>query len=142
MHAMLLESTGSQLKLVDLPVPECGQNQVLLKVLACGVCRTDLHIVDGELSQAKLPLIPGHEIVGTIVAMGKQVRRFHPGERVGVPWLSHTCGHCAYCTGARENLCDSAQFTGYNLDGGYAEYALADQDYAFHLPETYSDAEA
>lgn len=142
MHAMLLESTGSQLKLVDLPVPECGQNQVLLKVLACGVCRTDLHIVDGELSQAKLPLIPGHEIVGTIVAMGKQVRRFHPGERVGVPWLGHTCGHCAYCTGARENLCDSAQFTGYNLDGGYAEYALADQDYAFHLPETYSDAEA
>ncbi len=139
---MLLESTGSQLKLVDLPVPECGQNQVLLKVLACGVCRTDLHIVDGELSQAKLPLIPGHEIVGTIVAMGKQVRRFHPGERVGVPWLGHTCGHCAYCTGARENLCDSAQFTGYNLDGGYAEYALADQDYAFHLPETYSDAEA
>lgn len=142
MHAMLLESTGSQLKLVDLPVPECGQNQVLLKGLACGVCRTDLHIVDGELSQAKLPLILGHEIVGRIVAMGKQVQRFHLGERVGIPWLGHTCGHCAYCTSARENLCDSAQFTGYNLDGGYAEYALADQDYAFHLPETYSDAEA
>lgn len=142
MHAMRLESTGNQLKLVDLPMPECGQNQVLLKVLACGVCRTDLHIVDGELSQAKLPLIPGHEIVGTIVAMGKQVRQFQLGERVGIPWLGYTCGQCEYCLSAHENLCDLAQFTGYTLNGGYAEYAVADEHYAFPLPDTYSDAEA
>jgi alcohol dehydrogenase, propanol-preferring len=142
MRAMILEQPNSPLQLIELPVPTCGDNEVLLKVGACGVCRTDLHILDGELTQPKLPLIPGHEIVGTVVAMGKQVERFMIGQRLGVPWLGHTCGHCRYCLSGRENLCEEARFTGYTLNGGYAEFAAADQNYCFPLPESYSDAQA
>ena len=142
MRAMILEAPGSPLQLVELPLPECGADDILLKVSACGVCRTDLHIQDGELSDPKLPLIPGHEIVGIVAAKGERVERFAIGQRLGVPWLGHTCGHCRYCISGRENLCDNARFTGYTLNGGYAEYAVADQRYCFLLPEGYSDAEA
>lgn len=142
MRAMVLETPGSPLQLVELPLPECGADDILLKVSACGVCRTDLHIQDGELSGPKLPLIPGHEIVGIVAAKGERVERFAIGQRLGVPWLGHTCGHCRYCISGRENLCDNARFTGYTLNGGYAEYAVADQRYCFLLPEGYSDAEA
>jgi propanol-preferring alcohol dehydrogenase len=139
---MVLEAPGSALRQVELPLPEYGTDEILLKVRACGVCRTDLHILDGELAAPKLPLILGHEIVGTVVAKGDRVERFAIGQRLGVPWLGHTCGHCRYCTSGRENLCDDARFTGYTLNGGYAEYAVADQHYCFPLPEGYTDAEA
>lgn len=139
---MLLDKPGSPLRLVDQAQPVCNDNQVLLKVRACGVCRTDLHIVDGELDAPKLPLIPGHEIVGVVVGKGKSVDRYAIDQRLGVPWLGHTCGLCGYCQSGRENLCDTPGFTGYTLDGGYAEYAVADQNYCFPLPEDYSDAEA
>lgn len=109
---------------------------------ACGVCRTDLHILDGELTQAKLPLIPGHEIVGVLVAKGERVERFAIGQRLGVPWLGQTCGQCSYCTSGHENLCDEARFTGYTLNGGYAQYAVANQHFCFALPDSYADAEA
>ena len=142
MRAMVLEAPGSPLRQVELPLPACGDNEILLKVGACGVCRTDLHILDGELTQPKLPLIPGHEIVGVVSAKGKHVERFTIGQRLGVPWLGHTCGHCRYCLSGRENLCDEALFTGYTLNGGYAEYAVADQRYCFALPEGYSDVQA
>ena len=142
MRAMVLDSPGSPLRLAELPRPACGADEVLLKVGACGVCRTDLHILDGELSQPKLPLIPGHEVVGTVLARGQRVGRFALGQRVGVPWLGHTCGHCRYCTSERENLCDDARFTGYTLNGGYAEYAVADQGFCLPLPSGYGDAEA
>ncbi|MGA8864270.1 MAG: zinc-dependent alcohol dehydrogenase family protein [Gallionella sp.] len=142
MRAMVLEAPGSALRQVELPQPAYGADEILLKVRACGVCRTDLHILDGELSAPKLPLIPGHEIVGTVVAMGGQVKNFTIGQRLGVPWLGHTCGHCRYCTSGRENLCDDARFTGYTLNGGYAEYAVADSRYCFALPNGYGDAEA
>jgi propanol-preferring alcohol dehydrogenase len=142
MRAMVLEKPGAALRLAQLPQPTYGADDILLRVHACGVCRTDLHILDGELSAPKLPLIPGHEIVGTIVARGGNVTRFNIGQRVGVPWLGRTCGHCRYCTSGRENLCDEARFTGYTLNGGYAEYAAADQRYCFAIPENYSDAEA
>jgi alcohol dehydrogenase, propanol-preferring len=142
MRAMVLEQPGSVLWLAELPLPECGPGSILLRVGACGVCRTDLHIVDGELAEPRLPLIPGHEIVGTVAAKGAQVQRFSIGQRLGVPWLGHSCGHCRYCTSGRENLCDDARFTGYTLNGGYAEYAVADADYCFPLPDGYSDAEA
>ena len=115
---------------------------VLLKVSACGVCRTDLHIQDGELSGPKLPLIPGHEIVGIVVAKGERIERFAIGQRLGVPRLGHTCGHCRYCISGRENLCDNTRFTDYTLNGGYAKYTVADQHYCFLLPEGYTDAEA
>jgi alcohol dehydrogenase, propanol-preferring len=142
MRAMLLDAPGSPLRLVELPLPACGDDDVLLKVGACGVCRTDLHILDGELTEPKLPLIPGHEVVGTVTAKGRHVERFEIGQRVGVPWLGRTCGLCGYCTSARENLCDKAEFTGYTLNGGYAEYAVADARFCFALPDAYSDAEA
>jgi len=142
MRAMVLDAPGSPLRLVELPLPECGAGDVLLKVGACGVCRTDLHILDGELSKPRLPLIPGHEIVGIVAARGERVERFSIGQRLGVPWLGHTCGHCRYCSSGRENLCDEARFTGYTLNGGYAEYAVADQRYCFPIPEGYSDAQA
>ncbi len=142
MRAMVLDAPGSALRLAELPQPECGADGILLKVHACGVCRTDLHILDGELAAPKLPLIPGHEIVGSIVARGANVTRFSIGQRVGVPWLGGTCGHCRYCTSGRENLCDDARFTGYTLNGGYAKYAVADSRYCFALPESYGDAEA
>jgi propanol-preferring alcohol dehydrogenase len=142
MRAMILESPRRPLREMDLPRPQPGPEQVLLHVLACGVCRTDLHVVDGELTQPKLPLVPGHEIVGTVIDKGGRVERFALGQRLGVPWLGFTCGQCRYCLTHRENLCDRALFTGYQLDGGYAEYTLADQRYAFALPAAYTDAEA
>lgn len=142
MKAMLLDSANSTLHLADLPTPVPKENEVLLKVHACGVCRTDLHVMDGELSNPKYPLILGHEVVGVVVDKGSKVEQFSFGQRLGVPWLGHTCGHCGYCTSKRENLCDSALFTGYTLDGGYAEYTVADQHYCFTIPDFYSDAEA
>lgn len=142
MRAMLLQKVGEPLRLTELPTPKPGPEQVLLKVRACAVCRTDLHIVDGELTPSKLPLIPGHEIVGTVAEVGSAMIGFQPGDRVGVPWLGHTCGRCEFCLSDRENLCDQAQFTGYTLDGGYAEYALADHRFCFPVPDSYGDAEA
>jgi alcohol dehydrogenase, propanol-preferring len=142
MRAMVLEAPGSALRLVELPQPEYGADDILLRVSACGVCRTDLHILEGELPVPKLPLIPGHEIVGTVIAKGERVTQFAIGQRLGVPWLGHTCGQCRYCTSERENLCDDARFTGYTLNGGYAEYTVADQRYCFALPDGYTDAEA
>lgn len=141
MRAMVLETPGAALKLMDLPVPNPGPNQVLLRVNACGVCRTDLHILDGELHKPKLPLILGHQIVGTIVGLGESVQRFHLGERIGVPWLGYTDGTCKYCQRGQENLCDDPGFTGYTIDGGFTEYTAADQRYCFSLPETYTDIE-
>ncbi len=142
MRAMVLERPGQPLVLRDLPVPEPGLGQVLLRVRACGVCRTDLHIVDGELAHPKLPLVLGHQIVGEVVRSGPGATRFAPGQRVGVPWLGWTCGVCRFCRSGRENLCDSARFTGYTLDGGYAEYTVADERYCFPLPEGYPDLQA
>ena len=142
MRAMFLERIGDPLRQVELARPTAGPGQVLIRVLACAVCRTDLHVVDGELTQPKLPLIPGHEIVGTVVELGKGESRFKIGERVGIPWLGWTCGNCLYCKNGQENLCDRAKFNGYTLDGGYAEYTVADQRYCFPIPELYSDPEA
>ncbi len=142
MPAMVLEAAHQPLKATELPVPEPGPDQILLKVLACGVCRTDLHIVDGELDHPKLPLVLGHEIVGRVEALGANVEGFALGERVGVPWLGYTDGTCPYCRMGRENLCDHPRFTGYQIDGGYAAYTVADARYCFKLPEGYSDAEA
>lgn len=142
MYAQVLYQSCAPLRAADLPVPEPGAQQVLIEVAACGVCRTDLHVVDGELEQPKLPLVLGHEIVGRVVARGAQVDRFALGERVGVPWLGWTCGECAECRRGRENLCNQARFTGYQLDGGYAEYALADARYCFPIPPGYGDVEA
>lgn len=142
MRAMVLEAPGQPLKYLEVPVPRPGPEQVLIRVQACGVCRTDLHIVDGELTEPKLPLIIGHEIVGTVAAVGERVEKFREGDRLGVPWLGHTCGQCRYCRRGRENLCDAPKFTGYTLDGGYAQYTVADQRYSFHLPPDYAAAEA
>jgi propanol-preferring alcohol dehydrogenase len=142
MRAMVLESAKRPLRAMEVSVPRPGPQQVLIKVNACGVCRTDLHIVDGELPNPKLPLIPGHEIVGTVIKTGDQVEKFSVGNRVGVPWLGYTCMECRYCKREQENLCDSALFTGYTIDGGYAEYTIADQRYCFHIPNVYGDAEA
>jgi len=142
MRAMVLNSAHEPLALTELPVPEVHSEQVLVKVSACGVCRTDLHIYDGELTEPKLPLVPGHEIVGRIVRIGASVTRHAVGDRVGVPWLGRTCGACLYCGRQQENLCDHPAFTGYTLDGGYAEYACAHQDYCFRIPDTFGDAEA
>lgn len=142
MLAMMLDEPRTPLRKVNLPVPTPGPDQVLVEVHACGVCRTDLHVVDGELPDPKLPIIPGHEIVGTIAAKGECVERFAIADRVGVPWLGFTCGTCQYCQAGRENLCDLARFTGYQLNGGYAEYTLAHQHYCFPIPASYNDAEA
>lgn len=142
MRAMLLESPRQLLRLVDLPRPKPGPGQILVRVAACAVCRTDLHVIDGELSRPKLPLVPGHEIVGAVAACGPGADRLAVGARVGIPWLGWTCGACGFCRADRENLCDSARFTGYTLDGGYAEYTLADQRFCFPIPEIFSDAEA
>lgn len=135
MRAMVFERAGQPLTLRDIPRPEPGAGQILIRVEACGVCRTDLHIVDGELTHPKLPLVPGHEVVGRIAALGPGVEGFAEGQRVGVPWLGHACGHCPYCDMGRENLCDEPLFTGYTFDGGYAEYCLAHTDFTFPLPE-------
>ena len=134
MHAMVLNAARTPLEAVDLPMPRPAPDQVLIRVHACGVCRTDLHVVDGELAEPKLPLVPGHEIVGIVTEVGNNVDRFRAGDRVGVPWLGFTCGVCAYCRSGRENLCDRARFTGYQIDGGYAEYTLADQRFCFSVP--------
>lgn len=142
MKAMLLEAPGQPLQEVDLPIPSPGLGQVLIKVHTCGVCRTDLHVVDGELNQPKLPLVPGHQIVGTVAGLGEGVERFEVGDRVGVPWLGHTCNHCRYCLTQRENLCDYAEFTGYQIDGGYAEYTIADERFCFPIPQGYPDLQA
>ena len=136
---MVLRAAGRPLEPADLPDPVPGQDEVLVRVGACGVCRTDLHIVDGELAEPKLPLVPGHQIAGTVVAGGE---RFEAGARVGIPWLGRTCGRCRYCLSGRENLCDSPTFTGYDRDGGYAELALAVEAYALPLPRDLSDLEA
>lgn len=135
MRAMVLERPGTGLVMRDLPVPEPGPTEVLVRVEACGVCRTDLHLVDGELPNPKLPVIPGHEIVGRVEAVGAAVRELAVGDRVGVPWLGYACGQCRYCRMDRENLCDAPLFTGYSRDGGYAEYTVADARYAFRLAE-------
>jgi propanol-preferring alcohol dehydrogenase len=142
MRAMILDKPGQALREVALPVPIPQPEQVLLRVRACGVCRTDLHIVDGELTQPKLPLILGHQIVGTVERVGAKVSKFTPGNRVGVPWLGTTCNCCRYCLSGRENLCDRAQFTGYHLDGGYAECAVADERFCFAIPDDYPDLQA
>lgn len=142
MKAMVLECQGAPLRLADLPVPVPGPGQVLVEVAACAVCRTDLHVVDGDLRHPKLPLVPGHEIVGRVAAAHASVTGFKVGDRVGIPWLGHTCKACAYCRDGRENLCDSPRFTGYDIDGGYAEFAVADADYCFAIPHAYSDVDA
>jgi propanol-preferring alcohol dehydrogenase len=139
---MVLERAGQPLRLAELPDPAPGPGQVLIRVGACGVCRTDLHILDGELPDPKLPLVPGHQIVGTVVEAGEGAERFAGGERVGVPWLGWTCGECRYCLGGHENLCDRARFTGYDIDGGYAELAVADERFCFPIPASYSDEQA
>jgi propanol-preferring alcohol dehydrogenase len=134
MKAMLLERAGAPLVWSEIPDPRPGDHEVLIRVQACGVCRTDLHIVDGELTKPKLPLVPGHEIVGEVIGLGSAVERFALGDRVGIPWLAWTCGECRYCRSGRENLCGRARFTGYDVDGGYAELTVADQRYCFALP--------
>jgi propanol-preferring alcohol dehydrogenase len=139
---MLLEAPKQLLRDAEWPRPKPGPGQVLVRVRACAVCRTDLHVVDGELPNPKLPLVPGHEIVGTIAETGPGAERFALGARVGIPWLGWTCGECAFCRTNRENLCDQARFTGYTLDGGYAEYTVADQRFCFSLPDSYTDAQA
>ncbi len=140
MRAMVLDKAGTKLRPAEMPRPRPGPDEVLIKVGACGVCRTDLHVVDGELPNPKLSLIPGHEIVGTVVERGERVDRFRLGERVGVPWLGWTCGECPYCRSGRENLCTEARFTGYQIDRGYADYACADQRYCFTLRSSDDDA--
>ncbi len=142
MRAMLLERQGEPLRPADVPKPKPNEDQILLRIHACGVCRTDLHILDGELSAPKLPLIMGHQIVGTVESFGDNVKGFAKGDRAGVPWLGWTDGTCGYCTTRRENLCDNAKFTGYDIDGGYAEYTVADARYCFPIPEGYPDLQA
>jgi len=142
MRAMVLEHPGRPLTLRCLPVPQPGPGQIRLRVAACAVCRTDLHVVDGDLPDAKPCLIPGHEIVGRVEALGPGVEGFREGDRVGVPWLGFTCGVCRFCLQGRENLCAAARFTGYQLDGGYAEHVVADARFCLPIPETYSDVEA
>ncbi len=142
MHAQLLTAAGRPLIAAELSVPRPGPQQVLIAVHACAVCRTDLHVVDGELAGPKLPLVLGHEIIGSVVEKGAEVDRYAIGDRVGVPWLGWTCGVCEYCRSGRENLCDRAHFTGYQIDGGYAELTVADQRYCFAIDPVYGDVEA
>ena len=142
MKAMLLQSGEDKLQPAEIPIPTPTENQVLLKISACGICRTDLHVLEGDLPNPKLPLVLGHEIVGVVVGKGALVSDFQIGQRLGVPWLGYTCGNCQYCLSYHENLCDHALFTGYNLDGGFAEYTVADQRYCFPIPDQYADAEA
>jgi alcohol dehydrogenase, propanol-preferring len=140
MHAMVLESQKQSLVYKSMPVPSPARGQVLIKVIACGVCRTDLHIIDGELTCPKRSLIPGHEIIGKVVALGDKVAGFNENDLVGVPWLGYTCGKCKYCRLGKENLCENARFTGYTIDGGYAEYTVADARYCFLLSDRYNNA--
>jgi alcohol dehydrogenase, propanol-preferring len=141
-RAMILDVPGEPLRVAEVAPPEPGEGQVLLRVHCCAVCRTDLHVVDGELPNPRLPLIPGHQIVGTVERIGEHTDGFTVGERVGVPWLGWTDGECRYCLSGRENLCENARFTGYQIDGGYAEYALADGRFCFSIPESFPDLQA
>ncbi|MDH3212498.1 MAG: zinc-dependent alcohol dehydrogenase family protein [Myxococcales bacterium] len=142
MRAMLLEAPGRPLREVEIPAPRPRRGELLVQVHACGVCRTDLHVVDGELTEPKLPLVPGHQIVGRVAAIAPGVERFAVGDRVGVPWLGGSCGACGYCTSGRENLCDGARYTGYQIDGGFAECCAADARFCFPLPARYGDLQA
>ena len=142
MRAMLLDAPRTPLRPADMPAPRPGPGQLLLRVRACGVCRTDLHVVDGELTKPKLPLVLGHQIVATVEEMGPGTDRHAAGSRIGVPWLGWTCGECTYCRSGRENLCRGARFTGYEIDGGYAEMAVADERFCFAIPEEYPDLQA
>ena len=142
MRAMVFEEAGKPLVLKELPIPEPGPGQVLVRVHACGICRTDLHIIDGELREPKLPLVPGHQIVGTVAGIGTAAGKLREGLRVGIPWLGGSCGRCGYCLSDRENLCDAPRFTGYQADGGFAEYTVADHRFCFPLPEGYPDLQA
>jgi propanol-preferring alcohol dehydrogenase len=139
---MVLEKQEERLSLQEVPQPDAGPGSLLLRVLACGICRTDLHILDGELTEPTLPLIPGHQIVGEIVALGDGVAEFQVGQRVGVPWLGGSCGNCWYCRHQQENLCDNARYTGYQINGGFSEFAVADASYCFPLPGNFEDAQA
>lgn len=141
MRAMVLDAPGNPLRLATLPIPVPAPSQVVVRVRACGVCRTDLHVVDGELTGTRLPIIPGHEIVGTVVDAGSDVHELRGGDRVGIPWLAFTCGRCRYCTTGRENLCDAARFTGHTVDGGYADYVAAFAPYCLRLPDGPADEE-
>ncbi len=142
MRSIVIDRPHARLRLEERALPVAGTGQVLIRVRACGVCRTDLHVVDGELPQARYPIVPGHEIVGEVAALGEGVAGFAAGERVGVPWLGWTCGTCRYCLAGQENLCDFARFTGCNIDGGYADFTVADARFCFRLPQQYGDAEA
>ena len=142
MRAMVLRATRTPLASCDMPIPAPGPGQLLVRVTACAVCRTDLHVVDGELPNPKLPLIPGHEIVGRIEKLGYDVKEFRVGERVGIPWLAWTCGGCKFCQSNRENLCERARFTGYTVDGGYAQFTVADARFCFRIPDAYDDISA
>jgi len=142
MRAMVLDAPKKPLQLRDVASPRPNAEQLLVRISACAVCRTDLHIVDGELPEPNLPLIPGHEIVGCVEKIGHAVKTFREGDRVGIPWLGWTCGECKFCRSGRENLCDRARFTGYNIDGGYAEFALADARFCFHLPDQFDNVAA
>ena len=142
MRAMVLRQQKQPLVMTDMPIPVPTDSQVLLRVNACGLCRTDLHVVDGDLQEPNLPLIPGHQIVGEIVSLGLAVSGLRTGQRVGVPWLGGSCGHCDYCCRGKENLCDEARYTGYQFDGGFAQYTVAEAAYCFPLPDSYSDLQA
>ncbi len=142
MRAMLLEAQRTPLRLRGIPRPEPGMGDILIRVAACAVCRTDLHVLDGDLPDPKLPLVPGHQVVGRVEALGPTARRFEVGQRVGVPWLGRACGTCRYCSTGRENLCDRAQYTGYNIDGGYADFCVADERFCFPLPDGFTDLQA
>lgn len=142
MHAMVLKKQGEKLIYQDVSTPKPKSNEILIKVHACGICRTDLHVVDGDLKEPKLPLIPGHQIVGIVHAIGDAVTGFKIGQRIGVPWLGGSCGKCAYCQEGRENLCDNARFTGYQINGGLAEFCVADANFCFPIPENYADVKA
>ena len=142
MRAMILDRPGRPLRLADVAPPSPGPDEILVRVEACGVCRTDLHVVDGELTEPKLPLIPGHQVVGTVVRAGSHASRFPEGSRVGIPWLGWTCNRCRYCLSGRENLCDDARFTGYNIDGGFAEFVAADHRFCFAVPPGYPALQA
>ena len=142
MRAMIMTKQGAPLELTQMPVPRAGPGQLLVAVTACGICRTDLHVLDGDLDSPKLPLIPGHQIVGRVEAIGAEVADFQLGQRIGIPWLGGSCGHCEYCREQRENLCDHAVYTGYQINGGFAEYTVADARYCFPIPERFSDTQA
>ncbi|MCK4719072.1 alcohol dehydrogenase catalytic domain-containing protein, partial [bacterium] len=142
MRAMILEKPGQPLVLKEIPAPNPASGEVLIKIHACGVCRTDLHVVDGELTEPKLPLIPGHQIVGSIIKFGENVTGLKIGDRVGVPWLGGSCGKCNFCRTGQENLCDDAKYTGYQIDGGFAEMTVADENFVFPIPDGYPDLEA